>query len=396
MHVSLRSGLHVVLDRTLPLTGALAPTTALHVDDRGARARAQARVVRAARLVLHAGRPEPRRRPRGARPGGRVARPRPRAARHAPARRRCCSTARGCRSAASRSTRTRPVPVVSISVCGRREAARRRSRAAHRRRGLDRRRRTTAANEASRRPSPRSPRPASPTTAASSPTSSRPASASRRPSRASTASRATRVRHRERYERGGSRRRRSAPRCSRRRGRSSTPPIFAASSSTTARRLAAERRVAAQGAGLVALGAAAAAEVAVEPTTLAFGNARAAGWKRSENVVVRNVSTRPLARARPRSTPYAQGAAPVEFHAFPSRFRLATGETRRVRIVASVKLAPVGDAPAEGSIVVAPVAGAPLRLPWAVTFAQPPGTRARPAASSRRRRSSRRTPGPRC
>src|SRR5262249_4794713 len=39
---------------------------------------------------------------------------------------------------------------------------------------------------------------------------------------------------------------------------------------------------------------------------------------------------------------------------------------------ASVTRAPIGIAPAEGSIVIAPVAGAPLHLPWAVTFAQPP------------------------
>jgi hypothetical protein len=75
-----------------------------------------------------------------------------------------------------------------------------------------------------------------------------------------------------------------------------------------------------------------------------------------------------------RSVPYKQGAAPVELHAFPSRFRLQVGETRRVRISAAVKRAPIGSAQAEGSILVAPVAGVPLHLPWAVTFAQAPGT----------------------
>jgi hypothetical protein len=45
-----------------------------------------------------------------------------------------------------------------------------------------------------------------------------------------------------------------------------------------------------------------------------------------------------------------------------------------VLVAASVATAPIGNATAEGSVVVAPVAGAPLHLPWAVTFAQPPGT----------------------
>ncbi len=141
---------------------------------------------------------------------------------------------------------------------------------------------------------------------------------------------------------------------------------------TSARRLASEP-VESQGAGIVALAPAAAAEVAVQPTTLALGNATRAGWKRSQTVLVRNVSTRSVF-IRIRSIPYAQGAAPVEFHAFPSRFRLHKGEMRRVRISAAVKRAPIGLAPAEGSIVVTPVAGAPLHLPWAVTFAQTPGT----------------------
>ena len=129
--------------------------------------------------------------------------------------------------------------------------------------------------------------------------------------------------------------------------------------------------VASEGAGLVAPGAAAAAELVADQTTLALGNARAAGWKRSHDIFVRNVSTRPL-RVRVRFAPYAQGAAPVEFRAFPPRFTIPVGKTRRVRVVAAIKLAPIGDAPAEGSVVLAPFAGAPLRLPWAVTFAQAP------------------------
>jgi hypothetical protein len=131
--------------------------------------------------------------------------------------------------------------------------------------------------------------------------------------------------------------------------------------------------VASEGGGLVSLGGAAAAELAAEPTTLAFGNARSAGWKRTRSVLVHNVSSRPL-RVRVKFAPYAQGAAPVEFRAIPSQLVIPRGQSRRVRLVAAIRLTPLGTAPAEGSVVLAPVAGAPLRLPWAVTFAQPPDT----------------------
>jgi hypothetical protein len=131
--------------------------------------------------------------------------------------------------------------------------------------------------------------------------------------------------------------------------------------------------VASEGTGLVSLGAAAAAELAAEPTTLAFGNARSAGLKRWQSVVVRNVSTRRV-RVRVRFAPYAQGAAAVKFRAFPARFTIAVGETRRVRLVAAIRTAPIGTAPAEGSVLFVPAAGPVLRLPWAMTFTQPPDT----------------------
>jgi hypothetical protein len=74
---------------------------------------------------------------------------------------------------------------------------------------------------------------------------------------------------------------------------------------------------------------------------------------------------------RVRSLPYAQGAAKVEFHAIPSQFTLPAGRARRVLVTAAIKVAPIGNAPAEGAVVFAPTAGAPLHLPWEVTFARP-------------------------
>ncbi len=129
--------------------------------------------------------------------------------------------------------------------------------------------------------------------------------------------------------------------------------------------------VASQGAGVMSVGAAVAAELVSDRATLALGNVHAAGWKHWQTVIVRNVSTRRV-RVRVRFTPYAQGAAPVQFHAFPSRFTLPIGATKRVRLVAAVKTAPLGIAPAEGSVVLASATGAVLRLPWLVTFAEPP------------------------
>jgi subtilisin family serine protease len=129
--------------------------------------------------------------------------------------------------------------------------------------------------------------------------------------------------------------------------------------------------LASQGAGVMSVGAAAAAELVADRATLALGNMHAAGWKHWQTVIVRNVSTRRV-RVRVRFTPYAQGAAPVRFHAFPSRFTLPIGATKRVRLVAAVKSAPLGTASAEGSVVFASATGAVLRLPWLVTFAEPP------------------------
>jgi hypothetical protein len=55
-----------------------------------------------------------------------------------------------------------------------------------------------------------------------------------------------------------------------------------------------ETSVTAQGAGLVDLGAAAAGEIGAEPVTLAFGRAQGDGWHSQQEVTVRNVSTRRL------------------------------------------------------------------------------------------------------
>jgi subtilisin family serine protease len=131
--------------------------------------------------------------------------------------------------------------------------------------------------------------------------------------------------------------------------------------------------VATEGAGLLSLPGASAAELAAEPTTLALGNARVAGWRKVRELVVRNVSTRPL-RIGLKVKRDTEGAAAVRFSASPSHFTVAPGHAQRVRLVARVASAPVGRAPAEGTVVLTATGGAPLRIPWAVTFGAPPDT----------------------
>jgi hypothetical protein len=140
----------------------------------------------------------------------------------------------------------------------------------------------------------------------------------------------------------------------------------------TARRLA-DESVASQGGGVVSLAGAAAAQIASDTTSLAFGNARRIGWHRWQKVVVRNTSIRPL-RVRLRVARYADGATLVRVQAAPSQFTIRPGQERLVQLVAFIGRRPVGNAPAEGSVVFAPSGGAPLVLPWAVTFVEPPGS----------------------
>jgi subtilisin family serine protease len=138
----------------------------------------------------------------------------------------------------------------------------------------------------------------------------------------------------------------------------------------TARPLA--EAVTVQGAGLVSsLAAPAAAELAADTTTLAFGNADGPDWQRMEPVVVRNVSSRPLA-VSVRFQTDAEGAAPVRFVADPVRFSLPAGGAQRVAVFAVVNTRLIGRAPAEGGVLLVPRGGAPLRLPWTVTFVKPP------------------------
>jgi Subtilase family len=129
--------------------------------------------------------------------------------------------------------------------------------------------------------------------------------------------------------------------------------------------------VTAQGAGRVDPGAAAAAELAVEPTSLALGRASGAGWEGRQTLLLRNLSTRDL-RVRIRTERLSEGAASVRFSARPARFVLRRGRTVTIPLRATVASAPVGIAPAEGTLLVEAAGAQPLRVPWAITFGASP------------------------
>jgi subtilisin family serine protease len=128
-----------------------------------------------------------------------------------------------------------------------------------------------------------------------------------------------------------------------------------------------------EGAGFVSLGAAAAGELAVEPATLALGHASTARWARLRKIVVTNVSSRKV-RVGIRIERDREGAASVRFVAGPPRFELAPGQAQAVLLLVRVASTPVGRAAAEGALRIRANGGTPVRVPWAVTFGDPPKT----------------------
>jgi subtilisin family serine protease len=121
--------------------------------------------------------------------------------------------------------------------------------------------------------------------------------------------------------------------------------------------------VTAQGAGLVDLGAAVAGEITAEPTTLAFGHAKGDGWHGSQQIEIRNVSTRRLL-VRIRNS----GSGGLVIDSKPHWVRLKPGGHAQVRLDAHLVGEPPDSGSAEGSVLLVPRGSGALRLPWAVTF----------------------------
>ena len=129
-----------------------------------------------------------------------------------------------------------------------------------------------------------------------------------------------------------------------------------------------EDALTAQGSGLVDVGSAAATETAAAPATLTFPAARGAGWRGTRVVTLRNLSTRSLrlALGTPRS-------GQVVVAASPRRLTLGPGGRAQVFVTARLPLGGRGRKPVEGVVRVTTIGGGVLRVPWLVTFAQPHG-----------------------
>jgi subtilisin family serine protease len=133
----------------------------------------------------------------------------------------------------------------------------------------------------------------------------------------------------------------------------------------TARALPGES-AAAQGTGLLDLGAASAGETAALPTTLSFGRAtRAEGWHATRRFVLRNLSSRRL-RIELATDPRDRGGARALVFAFaPAHVRIRPHGIATV-YVAVRALAPVGN-PVEGRFAVRPEGGDAIHVPWLIT-----------------------------
>ena len=123
--------------------------------------------------------------------------------------------------------------------------------------------------------------------------------------------------------------------------------------------------VAAQGAGVLDLGAATAAEVVADPVAVGFGAADQAGWRAVRRIAVRNVSTR---RVTVEVTASAEGIAGVSVTAKPARLPLRGGEQRLVTLTARVSFLPRGLGAIEGRARLEVTGGGQIYVPWAVAL----------------------------
>jgi minor extracellular serine protease Vpr len=120
----------------------------------------------------------------------------------------------------------------------------------------------------------------------------------------------------------------------------------------------------AQGDGLVDLDAIAGAEVVSQPATLAFGRATGRSWAATRSLTLRNVSTRWLRVFAAAPAPDAAVRLSLE----PRSLTLAPGQVAEVRVGALLlraTRAPV----VSGTLTIAPLSGVRLRIPWAIVTA---------------------------
>jgi hypothetical protein len=128
--------------------------------------------------------------------------------------------------------------------------------------------------------------------------------------------------------------------------------------------------IAAQGSGMLDVGAAAAGELAADPISLALGRADDVAWQSATHVRIRNVSTRRVRVSLDIET-LAEGAANISFSLKPDRFLIRSGRTRRIQVQALVTEEPRGRRPVQGVLRANVVGGGTIRIPWVITFGGP-------------------------
>jgi minor extracellular serine protease Vpr len=124
-----------------------------------------------------------------------------------------------------------------------------------------------------------------------------------------------------------------------------------------------DESVTGQGAGLVDLGESAAGEITADPVSFAFGHAEGDGWHASQQLVVRNVSTRTLL-VRVRGT----GSGGLDLEPKPHWVRLKPGGSAPVTLNARLNGVPPDGGSAEGAVLLVARGAGPLKIPWAITF----------------------------
>jgi subtilisin family serine protease len=128
----------------------------------------------------------------------------------------------------------------------------------------------------------------------------------------------------------------------------------------------------AQGAGVLDLGASATGEVATQPTTLGFGTWEGPKWSSTRTLVVRNVSSRRL-RLGVSALSAGGESELLAFTVTPSRLTLRAGRSAEVQLTVRLAAAP-REAIATGVIQVVPDGGQTLRVPWAIGLRHYAGT----------------------
>ena len=126
--------------------------------------------------------------------------------------------------------------------------------------------------------------------------------------------------------------------------------------------------VAAQGAGVLDVGAAAVGEAAVLPATLSFDRSAAKQWQATRRLLVRNLSSRTLRLRIAADDQQSAAGRGLVFAAAPSRLRIQPGGWANVYVTGRIAFSGSPTSPIEGVLFVRPEGGIALRVPWLISF----------------------------